>query len=257
MIYVTGDCHSEFEKLSSDRFPEGKHLTKDDYVIICGDFGGIWWNSMDYVQRKTEDYWIRWLDKKPFTTLFVDGNHENHTRLAAYPVEQWHGGRVHRIADSVLHLMRGEIFELCGKRIFAFGGASSHDISDGILDGSAPDWRRQAWLMELRGQVMYRVKGVSWWEEELPDEEELQNGLDNLAKYNNCVDYIISHCASDSVQAMISGDYASDRLTQYFEHLRNTVQYDAWYFGHYHDDCDITEKDILLYHEIRAINSGK
>ena len=257
MIYVTGDCHSEFQKLGSDYFPEGKTLTKDDYVIICGDFGGIWWNSAEYVQRKSEDYWIKWLDDKPFTTLFVDGNHENHARLANYPEEEWHGGRIHRIADSVFHLMRGEVFELCEKRVFAFGGASSHDISDGILDGSAPDWKRQALLFELEGRYMYRVKGVSWWPEELPSEEELQNGLDNLAKCGNSVDYIITHCAADSVQASISEGYASDRLTQYFEQLRSTVQYEKWFFGHYHRDCDITEKDILLYHEIRAINSGK
>ena len=257
MIYVTGDCHGEFQKFGSEYFPEGKLLTKEDYVIICGDFGGIWSNSMDYVQRRTEDYWLRWFSDKPFTTLFVDGNHENHARLAMYPVEEWHGGKVHRIADSVLHLMRGEVFELCGKRIFAFGGAACHDISDGILDGNDPDWKQQAMLLELGGRYLYRVKGVSWWPEELPSEEELQRGLDNLAKCGNSVDYIISHCAADSVQAMICDLYASNQLTQYFEQIRQTVQYDAWFFGHYHADCAITEKDILLYHTIQPIICGK
>ena len=41
MIYVTGDCHQDFSKFSMKNFPDQKSLTKDDFVIICGDFGGI------------------------------------------------------------------------------------------------------------------------------------------------------------------------------------------------------------------------
>ena len=78
MIFVTGDCHSEFNKLSSAAFPEQKDMTKDDVVIICGDFGGIWDTDTD---SRYENYWLQWLDEKPFTTVFVDGNHENFDRL--------------------------------------------------------------------------------------------------------------------------------------------------------------------------------
>ena len=67
--------------------------------------------------------------------MFVDGNHENYTRLYNdYPVEEWNGGKVHRIRDSVIHLMRGEIYDIDNKKIFVFGGAFSHDIQEGILD---------------------------------------------------------------------------------------------------------------------------
>ena len=69
-----------------------------------------------------------------FTTLFVDGNHENFDRLYSYPIIEWHGGKVHKINSSIFHLMRGEIYEIDNKKIFAFGGASCHDIPDGILD---------------------------------------------------------------------------------------------------------------------------
>ena len=41
MIYITGDCHSNFERFIPRNFPEQKEMTKDDYVIICGDFGGV------------------------------------------------------------------------------------------------------------------------------------------------------------------------------------------------------------------------
>ena len=68
MIYATGDCHGDFSRFTSNNFPEQKEMTKDDYVIICGDFG-YWDNSIH------GRYWRAWLDDKPFTTLWVDGNH--------------------------------------------------------------------------------------------------------------------------------------------------------------------------------------
>ena len=49
-------------------------MTKEDYVIICGDFGGVWNKE---VENKEEKHLLDWLEEKPFTTLFVDGNHEN------------------------------------------------------------------------------------------------------------------------------------------------------------------------------------
>ena len=131
MIYFTGDCHSDFSRFDIDKFTIQNEMTKNDYVIICGDFGGVW----NYLVESTyEKYWLDWLNERNFTTLFVDGNHENFTRLYNYPIEEWHGGKVHKIRDSVLHLMRGEIFDIDNKKFFTFGGAKSHDIQDGILN---------------------------------------------------------------------------------------------------------------------------
>ena len=43
-IYVTGDTHQNYnsDKLSEENFVEQKELTKDDFVIIAGDFGYYW-----------------------------------------------------------------------------------------------------------------------------------------------------------------------------------------------------------------------
>lgn len=54
-------------------------MTKDDdYVIICGDFGGVWDFEIESMREKMN---LEWLNSRNFTTLFVDGNHENYTRL--------------------------------------------------------------------------------------------------------------------------------------------------------------------------------
>lgn len=134
MIYVTGDIHGDPRRLNAECFPEQMEMTREDFVIILGDFGLVWNHS----ETKQEKYWLDWLNSKPFTTLFIDGNHENHQRLnTAFEEIDFHRGKAHKIRENVYHLMRGYVFELCGKKIFAFGGASSHDIQDGILDPSS------------------------------------------------------------------------------------------------------------------------
>lgn len=254
-IFVTGDTHGRFQKLISGAFSKRHDLDKDDYVIICGDFGGIWDRLSEEEQgvgeSRNEMQILDRLECLPFTTLFVDGNHEAFDRLNSYKVEEWHGGKVHKIRPSIIHLMRGQVFEIAGKRIFTFGGARSHDISDGILDYDDPEWRAKARYLQDRGKNMFRVKGFSWWEEELPSEEEMENGIRNLAKYNNEVDYILSHsCAGQLLKAIDEKMEEDSSLTRYFDAIRMNCNYKKWYFGHYHRDKNVTEKDIVLYHQI-------
>ena len=171
-IYITGDIHGNPVRLSTDSFYEQKEMTKDDYVIILGDFGLVW-NCKG--ESKNEKWWLNWLEDKPFTTLFIDGNHENHDRLDEYPVEEWHGGKVHKIRPSVIHLMRGQVYEIEGKKFFTFGGAASHDIKDGILDVVDDAALIKKWRDDYT--KLFRINKVSWWDRELPSEEEMDEEL--------------------------------------------------------------------------------
>ena len=219
MIWVTGDTHGDWiHRVNMDSFPEQREMSKDDYVIILGDFG-IWRDSPQ--QR----WYLNWLEEKHFTTLFIDGNHENYDILDSYPVEEWHGGKVHFIKPSIIHLMRGQVFDIDGLKFFTFGGASSHDISDGVLEIDDT-----------------RVK------------EEMDAGIENLAKHNNKVDFILTHCTASSTAALLShGLYKPDKLTNYLEEIRCNVDYKRWLCGHYHDNKAITTKDIVLYEQIVRI----
>lgn len=251
-IWITGDTHANFERFSKNIFPEQKEMTKNDVVIVCGDFGGIWHQEG---QTKMEDWWLDWLDNKPFMTVFVDGNHENFDRLYKFPVKEWNGGKVHEIRPSVLHLMRGEVFTIEGKKFFAFGGASSHDISDGIINYEDPDWKHKAKELDEQGKYMYRIKGLSWWEQELPTGEEMQNGEDNLKKHDKKVDFIITHSPSASTIALLGhGLYEQDILTAYLEDIKCNTKYTRMFSGHMHINKQINEKDIILYEQIVRIH---
>ncbi len=251
MIYITGDCHSDFRRFNTKNFPEQKDMTKDDYVIICGDFGGVWNRDEESPQ---EAFNMDWLEDKPFTTLFVDGNHENFDRLNSYPVEEWNGGKVHRIRKSVIHLMRGQVFKLEGKTFFTFGGASSHDIDGGILDINDPDYHKKRKKLD-REWIPYRINHISWWERELPNEEEMAEGVHNLETHGNNVDYIVTHCCASSSQAILSGGkYKTDIATNYLEQIKRNVKYKKWFFGHYHDNKMVNAEEILVYEQIIRIS---
>jgi len=250
MIYITGDCHSNFERFNTSIFPEQNAMTKDDYVIVCGDFGGVWDQDKE---SKREKWWLDWLQGKSFTTLFVDGNHENFDRLCSYPVEEWCGGKVHKIRPSVIHLMRGQVYTIEGKKIFSFGGASSHDIDDGILEPDDPEYKSKKRKLDKEWKL-YRINHFSWWQQELPSEEEMEEGRNNLEANGNEVDFIVSHCCASGTQLLLGGDmYQPDILTDYFEELRQKVHFQKWFFGHYHDNKNVNAKEILLYEQIIRI----
>lgn len=256
-IYITSDCHSDVRRLSVDSFYEQKEMNNQDenFVIILGDFGLIWNRNEE---SKMEKWWLDWLENKPFTTLFIDGNHENFDRLYQYPVKEWHGGKVHEIRPHVLHLMRGEVFEIENDKFFVMGGASSHDISDGILDPYAfddYDKFRETWEEWDEDGKMFRVKGWTWWEQELPTEEEMQNGIKNLEKHNWKVDYILSHSPSASTIALLGhGLYKQDILTKYLEEVRSKTEFRKHFAGHMHLNKALNSTDILLYEQIIRIS---
>ena len=270
MIFCTGDTHGSdgiLNRFNTKNFPEQKEMTREDHVIVAGDFGGLWENKFKCGRQCREDtaaipgregessneaFTFDWLAKKNFTLLFVDGNHECFPRIYSYPIVEYRGGKAHQIRDNVYHLMRGEIYLLEGKKFFAFGGAASHDIRDGILDPA--DFKDRDALSNARWKwyragKMFRVKNISWWEEEMPTKEAMDHGWANLEKNDFKVDYIITHSPSSS-QAVLLGSGKIDALEEFLEEVRVKTEYKIWIFGHMHEDRRINERDFCLYYQI-------
>jgi DNA repair exonuclease SbcCD nuclease subunit len=245
MIFITGDCHGEYTRLNNTNFPIQENMTKDDFVIVLGDFG-FWDNSVD------QQWWRAWLNSKNFTTLFIDGNHENYDLLSTYPVDEWHGGKVQKILPSVIHLMRGQIFDIDGSTFFTFGGAKSHD-ADVILEPGIKNFNRIKHSL-IESGTSFRVNHTTWWKEEMPSKEEYEEGMRNLAQRGNNIQYILSHCAPSSVQLQINNKFEIDDLTRYLQKVSDTVDFKQWYFGHYHIAQDY-DKYHCLYYEIREVGN--
>ena len=128
----------------------------------------------------------------------------------------------------VLHLMRGQVFEIDGISFFTMGGAASHDIQDGILDPASPGFEQEYWFKRRTRQI-FRVKGVSWWPQEMPSEEEYEEAVRNLERVNWKVDCILTHCAPTSIQQKVE---------------RN------WFLGHYHQNCVVDDRFIIQWEQM-------
>lgn len=231
MILITGDCHGNID-IDKIKNIDDTYMTSNDYVIVCGDMGIIWNypHDMDY---ENDISLLKWWNEKKFTTLFIDGNHENHDMLNSYEVSNFLGGKVHRLADKVFHLMRGEIYAINGKTFFAFGGASSIEKEES-------------------------EEGKTWWYEELPSLDELENGLKNLQKFDYTVDYVITHAGPIDIVNNLFSDksyrVSSDVLVDYLQEISRKIDFQKWYFGHYHFDIEsIDGKFICLYNNILDI----
>lgn len=228
MLFITGDTHggANESKLNARYFPNYKECTKEDYVIIAGDFGYVWDNSSKEVHLREV------LNRRKFTTLFIDGNHENFDLLDTYPIVEKFGGKVRQIDTSIFQLLRGEVYNIGGKSIFTFGGASSID-------------------------KVYRQEGISWWSSELPSNAEIENALNNLEKVNYKVDIVVTHtCRSSLLPVAIGGinKYGEDICNKFFEEIHSKLEYKLWCCGHFHKDLQ-QGKDILLYDKVINVDN--
>lgn len=220
MIYVTGDTHGEQARFTEINMPGESLFTCDDVLIVCGDFGYLFLNN------EVENNFLDVLEAKPYTICFVDGNHENFPTIFAYPEQMWNGGRIHRIRKNVIHLMRGQVFNIQGKKIFTMGGAYSMDRAT-------------------------RMLGYSYWNEEIPTAEEYREATENLRKAGMQVDCIITHTAPKEIIRMMrkSPDIHDIELTGFLEWVMYEVDFDKWFFGHWHIDRKITDKfTAVLFH---------
>lgn len=227
MIFITGDTHGrhDFEKLNlfASTHPQ---LSKKDYLIVAGDFGAVW-------DARTLDEDLAPYEALPFTLLFIDGNHENFDLLDNYPQEEWMGGKVHRVAEHILHLMRGQVYSIEGKSFFTFGGATSVDR-------------------------YMRQEGISWWSQERPTDADIVEANRNLQAVGFKVDYIVTHSCDEKAlyyPPLLTAFspktiFPENQILSYFEEI---VEYRHWYFGHYHLDGDLTDQKTVLFNEIKEL----
>jgi len=122
--------------------------------------------------------------------------------------------------------MRGQVFNLCGRKIFTFGGATSID-------------------------KYKRIEGIDWWPDELPTVAEMEEGLNNLQKHRNKVDYIITHTASFETVEFLSNTRGfkieKDCILDYLNEIKKTTDYKHWFFGHFHVDQYLFDNQTVLF----------
>lgn len=222
MIYVTADLHGDIDRLK--KLPCRLH--RHDTLIVLGDFGFLWAGT------KQEKRTLKWLGKRPYQLLFLDGAHENYDLLKDYPAADFAGGRAQQIHGRLWHLLRGEVYTIEGKTLLCMGGGESPDRLD-------------------------RTEGESWWRRELPDDEEFAACTDALCAAQGHVDYILTHCAPAKIRSFLRLGQESaqecNRLETFLDGIYASADYGHWYFGCYHRDAGLGPRMTAVYKKVLPI----
>jgi predicted phosphodiesterase len=208
MIYLLGDTHGHIDIGKLYRLSE--KTTKDDYIIVLGDFGLFWSDCYIEIFHRIS------IGNMDASVLFILGNHENYDMINKCKTEHWNGGMVKKMSKNITCLMNGSIFNIEGKSFFVFGGAESIDKEK-------------------------RIEGISWWKDEVPSFTQMNIGIKNLDTVGGKVDYVLSHtCPYKVLKKQFENPNTSIHKTveRYLEHLDDKilVDYKMWYFGHLHLD---------------------
>jgi hypothetical protein len=214
LVYITGDIHGDLGRFKQKPL---RKLRKNDYLIVCGDFGFLWDGS------EAEQKLLKWIGKRRYHVLFVEGSHDNYSLLLKYPKTPWNGGEVRRISGKLLHLCRGGVFEIDGHSVFAFGGGESEDTSS-------------------------RADQGNWWKEELPEPWEIDDARRNLEAVGNEVEFIITHRSSLRTKTFLNLDGGeANVLDVFFDEVRQKIRFQKWFFGSFHIDKLIPPGEVALF----------
>jgi hypothetical protein len=229
MIVLTGDLHGSIDAPKLRLLNEDKSFKNITYLIILGDFG-LYWKYTDSLIGST---WLDYLSRQKYTTLFIDGNHENFDVLMDYSeTVNFLGGVAGKFTNKIYHLRRGNIYTIEEKTFFTFGGATSIDKH-------------------------LRTEGVSWWSEETPSLKEFSFALSNLKKHNNSVDYILTHDCPSKVFKNLCNDKSNEEDVDIVRVMLNKIEIlvncKQWFFGHHHLDIEIDDKFKSLYNGFYVI----
>lgn len=213
-IGVLGDTHGDMQHvLIVSRTMQTRGVSA---LIVLGDFGFVWpggnWdNDLDKLSRR--------LALSGQTLFFVDGNHEDFTRLYKFPVAN---DGLRWLRPNIAHIPRGWRTTLAsGRTLAALGGANSVDVAD-------------------------RRVGKSWWPEESITEADL------TVLGNEHADILIGHDAPLHVPQLDSwlkeapdqwpsvGIEYADAGRAMFHRGFMQVQPTLYLGGHYHHHVDET-----------------
>lgn len=236
-IFLTGDKHGDMSFLQEFCIQNKTDLS--DILIILGDaslrFEGA--NRPREIKRKTE------ASKYPITIFVCRGNHERpprpdiqetHCPLTAQPM--LHDEKY----SNLWYFCENEfpVWEIYGKLFLVLQGAYSVD----------KEWR----------QLMH----WTWYEDEQLTPKLQNTILEELKKHQNNFkyDFVLSHTCPESweptdlfMKGVIDQSKVDRRTEKWLEEIKNTINFDHWYFGHYHDNREINDKATMLYEEVRRI----
>lgn len=212
----------------------------DTAIIILGDAG------INFYLNKTDAKNKKIINNIGYKIYCVRGNHEERPENLPHIVYLYDPevkGRIIYEPDypNIHYLMDGSVYEFDGHSTLVIGGAYSVD-----------KWYR----------LSRSPKGAKWtgWfpEEQLTIEEIAEIEKEQSGKH---FDFILSHTCPESWQPFdlflqgLDQSTVDKSMEIWMEKFKNTVTWDVWLFGHFHDDRLVRPHVEMFYTNIEDMTT--
>lgn len=197
MIAVTGDTRGieALYVLSQDEAI--RSMSKNDYLLVLGNCG-ITEAHTDFQEN------IQLYRDLPCSVMYLDGPHDDYDLLSDHPLFPWNGGMTQNISRYLIHLVRGQVFTMGGKRFLTMGG------------GTTPGRDETGMFYD-------------WWPEQDIFPAELDAALENLDAVGGRVDYVFSCECPTSWKASVKG--VRTPCSEALEKILAHADYGHWFFS--------------------------
>ena len=222
-LRITGDTHGQFQHIEA--FCERIKPSAKDTLIILGDAGFNYYSDWRDIHAKNK------MSRLPITIFAIHGNHEQRPSIIpSYHTMNWRSGQVYveKEYPNILFAADGEVYDLDGRKALVIGGAYSVDKQRRLTFG----WH--------------------WWADEQPSDEIKRKTEEALEAHDWKMDIVLSHTGPlkyEPIEAFLPmvDQRTVDKSTEiWLDRIEDRLDYQHWYFGHYHTEKEIDKISILF-----------
>lgn len=260
MLYVRGDIHADpISAFSFRNHPEMRTLTKDDYMVILGDFGVVWGPGCE----KDTHYKLNWLNNRPQKTVVLLGNHDNWDWALSLPKIDTEIGEVRQcvfeniVYDNIYIVADPSVLNICGEKCFCIPGAECHDLPGCYTDAKGNEHsdlpilgKDKKWhyvngdLIEPQPLMIpqfFREEGKHWWKDEAIDVDSAGEILYILKDNEVHIDFVFSHDApaiqlTEMNKKLPAGKEIITEGEHFLQRVVDELDFDCFFHGHLHWD---------------------
>lgn len=212
MIYITGDTllGNFYQRFNKTKL---SHLNKGDYLIIAGDRG------LGSGEAYEATYKLEWFSEQSYTILVLLAEPDEY--IAQLPVCEWSGGKAAFLSHNVICLLRAQIYDIEGLKIFSYGSINSY--------------------------------GKLFTMEELSVKDEME-GIRTLRNMGRKVDLVLS---SYPYSACLTKELKGDEgfAAWYLQEIKKGITFRKWYMGYNPEVVKSNDdKSVVLSEEILRID---
>ena len=232
-IFITGDQHGNPDNIYY--LDSVVRLSENDLVISLGDFGVPYWSAKK--KSKNDLDTLEMFNKFHTNFAIIQGNHSKRfERVKWFKQSEFCGANSFYcpLYPNFHFLQNGEVYNFNGMSFLVIGGGYSVD------------------------KFIRLEHGWTWEPEEQLNEEE-KSKIRNLISENEKYDFVLTHVAPLELQptwlflSFVDQSQVDTSEEVFLSEVRKQIDYKAWFFGHYHGDYIVGEKEYLLYNQFIEI----